>query len=62
MFNGTDYVIQCKCNDKIYSLTVWQVDISLVFDITPNSSTLEAKKRHVGARSRGSIDFKEFLA
>lgn len=46
----------------MYLLTVWQVVINLVFDITPNSSTLEAKKIHVGANKSGSIDFKEFLA
>lgn len=46
----------------IYLLTVWQVVISLEFDITPNSSTLDAKKIQVGASNKGSIHLREFLA
>lgn len=44
------------------SPTDWQVVISLLFEITPNSSTLEANRIHVGASRSGSIHFKEFLA
>lgn len=40
----------------------WHVVISLEFEITPNSSTLEAKKMHVGANSNGSIHFNELRA
>ena len=42
--------------------TDWHVVISLLFEITPNSSTLEANRMHVGARRSGSIHFNEFLA
>jgi len=42
--------------------TVWQVVIKRLLDITPNSSTLDAKKTQVGDNSKGSILFKEFLA
>lgn len=41
--------------------TVWQVVIRRLLDITPNSSTFEAKKTHVGDNNNGSIDFKQFL-
>lgn len=49
-------------NKGLYLLTVWHVVINLVLEITPNSSTLEARKMHVGASNNGSIDFREFLA
>jgi hypothetical protein len=42
--------------------TDWHVVISLLFEITPNSSTFEANRMHVGASNSGSIHFKEFLA
>ena len=41
-------------------MTVEHVLMSLVLDMTPNSSTLLAKKIEVGASSNGSTHFKEF--
>lgn len=43
-------------------MTFWQVVINLVFEITPGSSTLEAKKIYDGANYNGSIEFYEFSA
>lgn len=40
--------------------TCWQVVMRRLFDITPNSSTLEAKKTQVGANSKGSMHLNEF--
>lgn len=51
-----------KCVRSKYLLTVWHVVISLEFEITPNSSTFEARKMQVGASNRGSIHLSEFLA
>lgn len=42
--------------------TVWQVVINRLLDITPNSSTLDAKKTQVGDNNNGSMLFREFLA
>lgn len=42
--------------------TVWQVVINRLLDITPNSSTFDAKKTQVGDNNNGSMLFREFLA
>lgn len=42
----------------IHLPTVWHVDMNLVFEIRPNSSTFEAKKTEVGANNKGSMHFK----
>lgn len=47
---------------KKYLPTVWQVVISLELEITPNSSTFDARNIHVGANNSGSMHFNEFLA
>lgn len=58
-----------QCNPRFHlitsncdSPTFWQVVISLLLEMTPNSSTFEARKTHVGAKSNGSIHLKEFRA
>ena len=46
----------------MYEPTVWQVVINLLLEITPNSSTFEARKTEVGASNSGSIHLTLFLA
>ena len=41
--------------------TCWQVVMSLLLEMTPNSSTFDARKMHVGAKRSGSTHLKEFL-
>ena len=50
-------------NYSLSHLPTWrQVLISLVLEITPNSSTLDARNIAVGAKRRGSTHLKEFRA
>lgn len=48
---------------KIHILVYTEVvaAINLVFETTPNSSTLDARNTHVGAINTGSMLFREYL-